>query len=440
LKYKLMPHQEIGADFLAERRVALLLDEPGVGKSGQAIAAADRIKAERVLILSPALVRNHWANTAEQQQDIERPVVVIASPQDVIPAKGPCVCIVSHAALVQKRRAYELFGVDPFDTIIVDESAEFRRFEAQRTGVLLADQGLWTRANHIWFLTGTPIVNSAADLYPISYGPLRRFYGDAPTWFDFVRRFAELRPDGREGWKASGVKNPEELAAVFRPFCLRRTLQSAGIDLPPLTIQNKPVYIDDSVYDEIAPVLEKWTPQQVSDMLETQDEIRDNEMSRVRRILGVAKSAAVTQHVMETAKPSVIFFQHTSVRDLIGQSLADQGRRVSYIDGSSTRKQLTAAVDWFQKGALDALLVQTQAGGMGLTLTRSQNAIVAEQPWTATALFQAIKRVHRITQEKPVTADVLQASGCWLDEIMATVIQRKHVAAQSFLDLLTATH
>ena len=303
-----MPHQEIGADFLAERRVALLLDEPGVGKSGQAIAAADRIRGQRVLILSPALVRNHWANTAEQQQDIERPVVVIASPTDVIPAQGPVVCIMSHAALVQKRRVYELFAADPFDTIIVDESAEFRRFEAQRTQVLLADQGLWTRANHIWFLTGTPIVNSAADLYPISYGPLRQFYGDAPSWFEFVKDFAELRPDGRDGWKSVGVKNPEKLADIFRPFCIRRTLETAGIQLPPLTIQTQRIDIDNSAYAEIAKVLEKWSPQQVADMLETQDEIKDAEMSRVRRILGLAKAQAAAVHVLATARPSVVFF------------------------------------------------------------------------------------------------------------------------------------
>jgi hypothetical protein len=74
----------------------------------------------------------------------------------------------------------------------------------------------------------------------------------------------------------------------------------------------------------------------------------------------------------------------------------------------------------------------------GLTLTRSHRAVVAELPWTATALFQAIKRVHRIGTTRTCTADVLQAPGCWLDEAMATVVEGKRRAADDLMDRLTS--
>lgn len=53
-------YQLEGAAFLAARRRALLCDEMGLGKSGQAVMAARRIGAERVLVLCPAAVVPNW--------------------------------------------------------------------------------------------------------------------------------------------------------------------------------------------------------------------------------------------------------------------------------------------------------------------------------------------------------------------------------------------
>lgn len=436
-RYELLPHQKIGAAFLAERSVALLLDEPGAGKSAQAVAAADLVKAKRVLVLSPALVRNHWANTFEHQQDIERPIHVIDTPNSAVPKTATSVTIMSHAALVSNKRIWSLDDADPFDVIITDEAAEFRRFEASRTRNLLGDDGLWCRGKHNWFLTGTPIVNSAADLYPIIYGPLRQVYGEAPSWWDYCRVYAELRPDGRDGWKAVGVKDPERLADMFRPFTLRRTLPSAGITLPELTIERRTVELPPDSLATILADLSGWSPTKLQDLLNNQDEIKDAQMSRVRRALGIAKAPAVAEKILTGNLPVVVFFQHTDVKEIIGQYLADRGLKVAYIDGNISRTQLTGAVNWMQNGALDVLLVQTQAGGTGLTLTRANRVVVAELPWTHMALSQAIARVHRYTQTRPVTAEIMQATGVWLDDVMASVVQRKQIAAQRFLDLLT---
>ena len=126
------------------------------------------------------------------------------------------------------------------------------------------------------------------------------------------------------------------------------------------------------------------------------------------------------------------------MRKAMHAALAAGGRVCSWLDGTVTRAQLVAAVDWFQAGRIDVLLVQTQAGGTGLTLTRSHRAVVAELPWTATALFQAVKRVHRISQTVACRADVLQAPGCWLDEAMATVVEGKRRAADDLMDRLTS--
>ena len=61
---RLMPdlrgYQARGAAFLAAHRRALLGDSMGLGKTAQAVAAADLVGAETALVGCPASVRPHW--------------------------------------------------------------------------------------------------------------------------------------------------------------------------------------------------------------------------------------------------------------------------------------------------------------------------------------------------------------------------------------------
>jgi hypothetical protein len=60
LTLDLFPYQREGAAFLARKERAGLFDDMGVGKSAQAIAALDAVKAMKVLIVCPAAVREVW--------------------------------------------------------------------------------------------------------------------------------------------------------------------------------------------------------------------------------------------------------------------------------------------------------------------------------------------------------------------------------------------
>jgi SNF2 family DNA or RNA helicase len=189
--------------------------------------------------------------------------------------------------------------------------------------------------------------------------------------------------------------------------------------------------------------LDGWTPDRLRQVLEDNDELRDGAISRVRKALGIAKAEAICVHTEMLLSmgegPLVVFFQHTDVRKYIHERLSSRGWKVSWIDGGVNAKQLKAAKEWFQAGYLDVLLVQTQAGGQGLTLTRSHRTAMAEMPWTATAVEQAVKRIHRIGQTRPCVAELLSAPGCWLDEVLSSVVTRKRAASDSLLSLLTSS-
>jgi SNF2 family DNA or RNA helicase len=62
----LVPEQIEGARFLANNARALLADEPGFGKSAQAVAACDFVCARRILVLTTASARVNWLNEFEK--------------------------------------------------------------------------------------------------------------------------------------------------------------------------------------------------------------------------------------------------------------------------------------------------------------------------------------------------------------------------------------
>ena len=325
----------------------------------------------------------------------------------------------------------------PYDVIITDESHEMRDINAIRGKTLYMPDGLFEAARHVWALTGTPVVNSAADLWLPAFGPLRM----PVSWWDWCNRFAEMRPDSYNGMKPVGIRDPVGLAEAMRPHAIRRTIASIGIDLPPLDIRSLPILLPDDALRAAMVGLRDWTPERLAAVLAQGTEPQDAALATVRHALGVAKAPQVAAHVAALLAagegPVVVFFQHTEVRRMLFDALHGAGWRTSWIDGKVTRSQLRAAKDWFQEGRLDVVLVQTQAGGMGLSLVRAHRTVIAELPWTSVALHQAIKRIHRIKQDRACTAEVVRAVGCWLDDAMANVVARKHRELEAFLALLT---
>lgn len=436
---QLRPHQTIGAQFISQRPFTLLADEPGLGKTATTITGADLAQAKRILVSCPAVVREHWAREFCRWQTVPRSIEVCPGSPKGPPKDDVFIC--SHASLVSPEALQRLAAKGTYDLIVLDESHEFRTLAAKRTMNLYGENGLWRFGKQIVALTGTPIVNSAADLYPLFHALLAFRVPPGTGWWEFCRTYTDLRSDGYDGWKPTGIKDPQGLAALLKPFLIRRTLESAGVQLPPLSVDWVAVPVPQAAMTQAMAGLENWTPDLLRLKLEEQDELRDAAISRVRKAIGLAKSPSIAEHLLALLRsgvgPVVVFFQHTDVRKGIYESLCAAGHsKVSWIDGTVTRRQLAAAESWFQNGKIDVLLVQTQAGGMGLTLTRANQVVVAELPWTATALWQAIKRVHRLTQGRSVDAKILLANQCWIDQIMAQVVWKKHQSAKAFLDLL----
>lgn len=100
---------------------------------------------------------------------------------------------------------------------------------------------------------------------------------------------------------------------------------------------------------------------------------------------------------------SVVFSGWTSHLDLIQFALDDAGITYVRLDGTMTRQARTSAMDKFREDpSIDTILVSITAGGLGLNLTAGNNVFVMEPQYNPAAEAQAVDRVHRLGQRRPV--------------------------------------
>ncbi|KAI0785070.1 P-loop containing nucleoside triphosphate hydrolase protein [Abortiporus biennis] len=101
---------------------------------------------------------------------------------------------------------------------------------------------------------------------------------------------------------------------------------------------------------------------------------------------------------------TVVFSQWTSMLDKIEDALEQAGIRYDRLDGTMKRDDRTRAMDALKYDpGCEVLLVSLKAGGVGLNLTAAQRVYLMDPYWNPAVENQAVDRIHRLGQTKPVT-------------------------------------
>ena len=103
----------------------------------------------------------------------------------------------------------------------------------------------------------------------------------------------------------------------------------------------------------------------------------------------------------------LVFAQRRSTLDLIQEVVMDRdldgAMRYARLDGTVHESKRDAIATGFNASTdLDVLLLTTQVGGLGLTLTGADVVIFFEHDWNPQRDLQAMDRAHRIGQRKSV--------------------------------------
>jgi SWI/SNF-related matrix-associated actin-dependent regulator 1 of chromatin subfamily A len=426
----LFPYQQLGADFLASKSRAAIFDDPGVGKTAQAIRALDATNAKRCVIVCPAAVREVWLGEHRKFARLPRRVIKGRDIHDLNLWLRGRVDVLLLSYQMAAKWAKRMEG-DLFDAIVFDESHYLKNKATDWTRALIGAEcdgryGLARWALRAWFLTGTPNPNDAADIWSTM-----RFCGATPCSHRiFTDRYFRKQAGAYSTRHTVRDEMVPELRLAIQSFSLRRTKKQAGLDLPPIWLTTINVDGDTKEVRELLrghPGLEKAIVEAVEkgglSFLDAQH------IATLRRLVGEAKAPAFVELLLEELKDGlqkvVVFGVHRRALAHIGQGLRSQG--VSHVEftGDTSDRGRGDAVRRFQEDDLcRVFLGNIRAAGNGLTLTAAADVIMFESDWTPAGNAQALQRVHRIGQDKQVHARFVVLANS-VDEYVSEVVARK---------------
>ncbi|MBT5901652.1 MAG: DEAD/DEAH box helicase [Opitutaceae bacterium] len=446
LKANLRPYQTDGYHFLCHLSQqgfgGILADDMGLGKTVQALAWMLQLSTEkskkaakpktenepfRALVVCPKSVTHGWVTeTARFTPDLTTTVFSAETGRLDTDRKHPDILVANYTQL---RRHAERFRSVTWDVVVLDEGQFIKNPKSQ---VALAARAL--PARHRVVLTGTPIENRLTDLWSLFAFAQPGLLGDQ---VNFRRQYTDASHEGLQ-----------RLHRRVKHFLLRRTKAQAAPDLPKRS--------EDDV---------------IIDLEGEQRELYDAELKRARaELLGVktakelgkvrfhvlasllrlrqicchpalidpshadipsAKLDALLERVEELAEEGhqvLVFSQFVKMLNIIRDRLVE--REIGHLILTGSTENRAELVDTFQKDpSKTVFLLSLKAAGFGLNLTAASYAILYDPWWNPAAEAQAIDRIHRIGQTKPVIAYRFITAGSVEEKIRALQHEKAALAA-----------
>ncbi len=455
---ELMDHQARLLAAVADgHRTFLLADEPGLGKTAQALLAAQTAEAYPLLAVVPNVVKTNWAREAAQWTP-SRSVSVVHG--DGLTVDGFADIIVVNYEILDRHVGW--IGDHGFRGMIVDEAHFIKNKASQRSQHVLeiAERVRRRVARPLMMaLTGTPLINDVDDFLTIW-----RFLG----WIEEKKPGQRLLAALEEAdlTPADHAFYPAAREAVVDLGIVRRRKVDVAADIPARRIADLPVELAEADgrsireaerelalrlvqrYDA-AMAARKRRPETDgidhelvrrvagSELADSEDSTTgDNVFAMVRRI-GQAKAGLAADYAAQLARSAgkVVFFaKHLDVMDAAGELFAKRDIRYTEIRGDQTRTARQQAIDSFVNDPDVAVIVcSLTAAGVGINLQVASDVVLAELSWTNAEQTQAIDRVHRIGQTEPVTAWRIVAAQT-IDARIADLIDSKAGLAAVALD------
>lgn len=470
LRAELRPYQKEGYQFLchltAQGFGGVLADDMGLGKTVQTLAwllhlAALRASGTggtpvgsgnmgdtpmprpfRALVVCPKSVTHGWlVETTRFAPGLA--ISAFAPGGQHLPSEGASVVVANYTQL---RLNAPRFRAELWDAVVLDEGQFIKNPGSQ---VAVAARSL--RARRRLVLTGTPIENRLADLWSLFAFAQPGLLGDQPG---FRRQYSEVDPAALA-----------RLHRRVRHFLLRRTKAQAAPDLPARTEDEIVVELEGEQRRLYDAELKRARAHLLGiDTKSALDAVRFHVLAsllRLRQIcchpglidpahaeLPSAKLEALMERIEELADEGhqvLVFSQFVEMLQLIRARLVKGGIGHLILTGATENR--AELVDTFQSDKTKTVfLLSLKAAGFGLNLTAASYAFLFDPWWNPAAEAQAIDRIHRIGQTKPVTAYRLIAEGTVEEKIRLlqrdksaladAVIQEESLATVMDLDSL----
>jgi SNF2 family DNA or RNA helicase len=441
----------------AGHRTFLLADEPGLGKTAQALLAAEAAGAFPLLCAVPNVVKANWAHEAELWTPGRTPTVIHGDGESI---DGFADIVIVNYEVLDRHVGW--LGDLGFRGMVVDEAHFIKNKASQRSQhVLQLSERIRARSANplLMALTGTPLINDIED-----FKAIWQFLG----WIDDKKPrhalMAALEETGLtpadSGFYAAARTSVVDLGIV------RRRKVDVASDIPARRVADLPVELDDEAGRSIRAaerelarrLVARYESALANRKVTTVVDGIDHDLVRrvagweredanssktgdnvftVMRKIGQAKAGLAADYAAQLARNvgKVVFFaKHIDVMDAAEQTFAKRGLGYASIRGDQTAKVRKANIDAFLTDPdVSVAVCSLTAAGVGLNLQVASNVVLAELSWTSAEQTQAIDRVHRIGQTEPVTAWRIIAAQT-IDPKIAQLIDDKAGLAARALD------
>lgn len=418
--------QDDGIEWLRQRPRALLGDEPGLGKSRQLLMAAEG----RTLIVAPAMVLDGgvWEDeVARWRPDLDATLVPYSSITDrEKTAKG------GSRPLPRLRPEYR----GRWDTVILDES---HYIKGRGTTWTEAVQKLKTDRLHQ--ATGTPIPNWAHELFialRLLHPEEAKPGGEFGSYWRWVKKWFTT-------WQSRHNKHAVDIGGLLRcnkechslPTCehwvefhrenlgdlfLQRLRDDVLPDLPPLTMQTYEVPMvpaQAKAYKELKKDFITWL-ESGREIVAWHKGAQTVKLAKAATGLDVldpevhasGKLEVLERLLLDRSVPTLVVAHFRPTVEAIERVAVRRcAKRTAVVMGGMTSGTRRQRIKDFREGKVDVLVATIDTISEGLTLTQADTVIRVERSYRPSRNEQVIRRIHRIGQDRPVTAIDLVTKG-----------------------------
>ena len=275
---------------------------------------------------------------------------------------------------------------------------------------------------YTYLLSGTPMPTRNKDLYN-EFIMLGEINPDAPYAFhSFGKKYCNASNNGF-GWDYNGSSNTEELHEKLNKYMTRRLKSDV---LPDLKKQRQFIPLEEisKEYKDIE--------KRLADM-EDEDTYMGLAMTG-RRILSEVK-VKPTKDLAETfvnSDESVVIV--TEFNETMDKFIDAFGDEACYIRGGMSDTAKQKAIDDFQSGKKKVCILNTIAGGVGITLTKAHNMIVCDYDWTPANMTQVEDRICRTGQTQCCNIYYMYCENALLDKLFVDMITNKSANIDKVVD------
>ena len=397
---------------------ALLADDMGLGKTLQTIVCVEHFfstysQPSPVLIVVTTSLLGNWKAEFNRFAPHRRIVTLHGAQRDKLRDQiEPMDVVLTTYATLARDLAWHLR--QHYSIAVIDEASLIRNPDTDHSKAVAKINATYRIA-----LTGTPVENSARDLWSI-------FRFIQPGWLSSRKDFQE-----RYEIPLKAPETQSRTATLLRlktsPFTLRRTKSEVAPDLPSKIIIDEFCTLSrdqESTYREIQKqglrLIDEIRSsgqtaaarmQQLTTLLRLRQSCCDLALFDSEKLsaLPIPRRSAKLERLLEISETSIaagsrilVFSQFQKQLVEIGKALDEIGITSIRLDGQTRNRQ--ALVDHFQSPeGPPVFLISLKAGGYGLNLTAADIVIHFDPWWNPAAEDQATDRAHRIGQTKPVT-------------------------------------